>query len=239
MDAGKGTERFDLLEGHESTITVNVISTFLLALLVLPKMKETREKNPDMARPTLTIVASDVHLWTTMPARNSDSGIFKALDKDLTTPKDMAERYPVSKFLDVIGARALADRISKDKDGKPLVIVNTVNPGLCHSELTREAGWGIYVLKILLARNTEVGSRTLVHAAAAGNIDHWKKPDRVDGGLNVHGKYLSDCLIREVSPIITGKGEIEGINGKQLQDKIWAELCDLMEGVVPGVTKNA
>ena len=40
-NAGIATEKYVKAEGEESMITVNVISTFLLAALVLPKLKET------------------------------------------------------------------------------------------------------------------------------------------------------------------------------------------------------
>lgn len=46
-------------EGMESTITVNVISTFLMALLLLPKLRESAVKFETL--PHLTIVASDAH----------------------------------------------------------------------------------------------------------------------------------------------------------------------------------
>ena len=43
-NAGIATGAFKLVEGHESTVTVNVISTFLLAFLLLPKLQETAQK---------------------------------------------------------------------------------------------------------------------------------------------------------------------------------------------------
>lgn len=57
--------------------------------------------------------------------------------------------------------------------------MNFVNPGLCHSDLAREAGWGLYLLKLVLARSTECGSRTLVQAVEAGHESH--------------GQYMSNC----------------------------------------------
>lgn len=236
MNAGKATDKFSLFEGHESTITVNVISTFLLALLVLPKMKETRKKNPDASRPTLTIVASTAHEYTKFPLRNSKGGIFNALDD---ASNDMSDRYPVSKLLDIVGTKSLAEQISKDENGEPLVIVNSLCPGLCHSELGRESGWSLWILKQLLARTTEVGSRCLVHAGAAGNIEQGEKINGVDGGLDVHGKFLSDCVVYEPNDVITGKGKLQGLKGEELQTQIWSELSEIMEAVVPGVTKNA
>jgi len=60
-----------------------------------------------------------------------------------------------------------------------------LNPGLCQSSLSRNAKgivwFRIALLKTLLARTTEQGSRTLVHAALQG-------PE-------THGLYISDCYV--------------------------------------------
>lgn len=58
-NAGIAVPTFELVEGFESTITVNVVSTFLMALLLLPKLRESGEKFGIV--PRLTIVASDAH----------------------------------------------------------------------------------------------------------------------------------------------------------------------------------
>ena len=58
-NAGVATNNFYEVAGNESTITVNVVSTFLLALLLLPKLQETSKKFN--IKPTLTIVSSEVH----------------------------------------------------------------------------------------------------------------------------------------------------------------------------------
>lgn len=77
-------------------------------------------------------------------------------------------------------ARELAAR-TKNDDDEATVIINFVNPGLCHSELAREGPWVLHVLKTLLARTTEAGSRTLVYAA--------------QGGQETHGQYVSNCRV--------------------------------------------
>lgn len=58
-NAGLATPTYEELEGMESTITVNVISTFLMALLLLPKLQADALKYNFV--PHLTIVASDAH----------------------------------------------------------------------------------------------------------------------------------------------------------------------------------
>ncbi len=58
-NAGLATPKYEEVEGMESTITVNVISTFLMALLLLPKLRADAIKFNTL--PRLTIVASDAH----------------------------------------------------------------------------------------------------------------------------------------------------------------------------------
>lgn len=48
-----------LAEGYEQTITVNVIATFLMALLLLPTLRKSASKVNSQAR--LVIVSSDAH----------------------------------------------------------------------------------------------------------------------------------------------------------------------------------
>jgi hypothetical protein len=57
-NAGIATGVFRITEKDESTITTNVVSTFLLAFLLLPKLKETAQRFK--TRPTLTITSSEV-----------------------------------------------------------------------------------------------------------------------------------------------------------------------------------
>lgn len=85
-------------------------------------------------------------------------------------------------MLEVLYTRALAEKAKQSR--KPEVIINYLNPGLCHSELARDSGWGLAIMKALLARSTEVGSRTLVHAGT-------------EAGTESHGHYLSSSRISE------------------------------------------
>ncbi|KIV85737.1 hypothetical protein PV11_01398 [Exophiala sideris] len=209
-NAGIAASKFQLAEGHERTITVNVISTFLLALLLLPKLKATAKEFK--TEPHLTIVSSEVHGWTKFPEWK-EPNVFKALDDE--SKSNFEERYPTSKLLEVLVIRAIAPKLAGSG-----VILNYLNPGLCHSELSREAGWGLTIMKFFLARPTEVGSRTLVASATAG-------PES-------HGKYMSDSKVEDdnVSPFVKSE------DGKKAADKVWSELSEILEGAQPGVTKN-
>lgn len=78
-NAGIATGAYKRFEDNESTITVNVVSTFLLALLVLPKLRETATRFN--VTPYLTIVSSEVHFFTSFPERKS-SNIFDTLNDE-------------------------------------------------------------------------------------------------------------------------------------------------------------
>jgi retinol dehydrogenase 12 len=181
-NAGIMTDDFRLLEGHESVITVNVFSTFLLAFLMLPKLRETAQKYN--VQPHLTIVASDVHFIAKFREQDSQN-IFAALD-DKSKATLGFERYSTSKLLEVLVVREMASITRKNSNNTP-VIFNCLTPGACKSELSREAsGFAALMMTLLsniIARTTEVGGRTLVAGLEAGE--------------NSHGSYMADSKVEK------------------------------------------
>ncbi|EED13996.1 short-chain dehydrogenase, putative [Talaromyces stipitatus ATCC 10500] len=138
----------------------------------------------------------------------------------LVLPKlrQSATQYNVSKLVELLFVRELATRTSaSSKPGN--VIVNIVNPGWVITNMTnggerRKSFMGSLATK-LLARKTEVSSRTVVHGA--------------HGGLETHGQYLSDCKIGTVSAFVSSD------EGAEVQTKLWLELSDILDKVEPGV----
>ncbi|KAI7196850.1 hypothetical protein KC324_g4356, partial [Hortaea werneckii] len=159
LNAGINTPEFATVAGNESTITVNVVSTFLLALLLLAKLQESGNRFNTI--PTLTVVSSEMHFVTSFPERNSPT-IFKTLNEP--DEARMAERYALSKLLEVLACREIARNHSVDQ---LKVTLNFVNPGWCISELVRYsvASFGSIAKTVLnlvmrvMCRTTEVGSR--------------------------------------------------------------------------------
>ena len=211
-NAGIAVQKYSQAEGHERTITINVISTFLLALLLLPKLKSTaRQFNTS---PRIVVVSSEVHGWTKFAEGQNPVGqIFPALDGEQTA--NMKERYPTSKLLEVLAIRQIAPKLAGSG-----VTLNMLNPGLCHSELSRDSNFVLEIMKFFLARTTEVGSRTLVASAEAG-------PES-------HGTYMHDGKVAdgELSAYVVSK------DGEAASEKVWSELKDVLEKIVPGVTGN-
>lgn len=87
-NAGITTHEYHLTEDNESTITTNVVSTFLLALLVLPKLRESAADFN--ITPHLTVVTSEVHFFTQFPEKSSPD-IFATLNGKETAR--MNDRY--------------------------------------------------------------------------------------------------------------------------------------------------
>lgn len=84
-NAGVVKVKFELEEENEATITTNVISTTLLALLVLPKLRETAEKFG--VTPRLTIVSSEVAFWAAFEERKAEY-IFQELNDPKSNMQD-------------------------------------------------------------------------------------------------------------------------------------------------------
>lgn len=132
----------------------------------------------------------------------------------------MFDRYNVSKLLEILTVR----HIARNHPVSQLhVTVNTLTPGLCESELLRDAsifltifGW---VLKKLFARTTEVGSRTLVHGG-------------VTAGEETHGKFMQTCKVTQCAKLVVGP------EGTATEDKVWKELSEKLEVIQPGIVKN-
>lgn len=76
--------------------------------------------------------------------------------------------------MQVFGVRQLASEINESN--KPKVIVNCLTPGACYSDFDRNTAgikkYMVGMLKFIIARSTEVGSRTLVAGAEAGEESH-------------------------------------------------------------------
>lgn len=175
-NAALGSRSYSVLEDNEAALTVNIVSTFLLSILLMPLCrKSSRSFN---VQPRLTFIVSDVHGMARLPERHQPD-IFASLNADKSA-SGMRRRYGVTKLLGVLLTRELAARMGEpDNQG---VIVNCANPGFCASELGRKApAWVrplVALLHLILARTTEMGSRAHVFAAA--------------GSAATHGQYMSN-----------------------------------------------
>jgi NAD(P)-dependent dehydrogenase (short-subunit alcohol dehydrogenase family) len=124
-NAAIATMSFAKAEDDESTLTVNVISTFLLVLAMLPKMKETA--GTFGVTPVVSITSSGAHKSPKFPERLAPEGkIIGTLNND--EKFDAFVRYPTSKLLQTLCVKHIGEHHPKLQ-----VTINDVNPGFCHS----------------------------------------------------------------------------------------------------------
>ncbi|QDS73999.1 hypothetical protein FKW77_008707 [Venturia effusa] len=177
LNAGVMMKEYELSEhGWETTLQVNTLSTTLLALLLLPKLKEMREKHD--IKPVLEFVTSDLYRNVVIPGENDP----KAMGLDhysAATPLQSYNsntnfngraQYARSKFFLQCAIKQIA-RIAALPTNS-LVIIISVSPGVCSSELGRAfaptggiAALLFSVVQALLFRTSEQGARSLVSGA--------------------------------------------------------------------------
>ncbi|KAJ5124245.1 Short-chain dehydrogenase/reductase SDR [Penicillium bovifimosum] len=195
-------------EGWEEDLQVNTLSTSLLALLLLPKLKKSAY--PD--NPSHLSVVSSQQFVQVKPESVQTDGILLA---HLNDPDNFAgpKQYGVSKLLLELVMKKIAVHIRGD-DETPKVVVNTVSPGLCMSSLGRkyDSWWekcAKWILYTLFARTTEQGSRLLVSAVLQG--------------LESQGRcWRNDGYLDESAALTTGPGADE------LQAKVWSEVITVL-----------
>ncbi|KAF5631442.1 enoyl hydratase isomerase [Fusarium sp. NRRL 52700] len=173
-NAGLLVFKRELIEGHESMLSINVISTALLTLLVLPALRQTSTR--------FNIIPHISRLPVQEP------NITKALDEQ----PSVLEHYSKTKLVQLIFMTQLAKAI--EASGKGYIIVNGVHPGFCSTPLFDNTPWPFnLIFKGLLAlfgRTPEVGSRALLAGAFA------------DESLN--GKFMSNGAFHELPKIMQG-----------------------------------
>ena len=234
---------FAIVEGHETMMTVNIISTFLLTVLLFPLLRQTAVRHN--VTPHVTIVSSDGAFMASHPSSRTHSPIHAGVSLTLPTQKaffperkadhifntlklnkNFLERYNTTKLLQLLLMRKLAaaadTRSGEGQGHHHHVIVNALNPGLCRTQLFRRSfwplSWGVWLAFAVFGREPEMGSRTLLAAACSGE--------------DMHGRWMTDCRL-QVWP-----GLMRGEEGERLADKAWAELGEILEGIEPGVMGN-
>ncbi|RAH64715.1 NAD(P)-binding protein [Aspergillus aculeatinus CBS 121060] len=222
-NAGVNTAEWTLCEGHEQAVQINVLNTFLLALMLLPKLRATRRlAAADAVYPHLVIVSSEAHRLTAFPEIEAPD-----LYDELKVRERFSQqaRYQATKLIEVLFTRELVARLSTkqedDADGTPPVIINIVNPGLCASDLARAEPPSVIarIARQILERTTEVGARTLVLAASAPKSSH--------------GELQSDGKNQNV------EGWIYTEVGRRVQKKVFEQTLKVLEERRPGISLEA
>lgn len=168
--------------GHDEVIQVNYLSTALLAMLLLPVIKDKQARGSQPSPSRLTFTSSEVASWTDFKER-SQSPLLASFDKkvqpSMMESAVMGDRMMVSKLLGQLFVTELARRVPSS-----VVVINAASPGVCHdADFNREhentfLGAIPRKLQKVLGNTCAVGSRMVTDAL----LNHAEE---------THGQFLS------------------------------------------------
>ncbi|KAJ7850538.1 putative short-chain dehydrogenase [Mycena leptocephala] len=203
------------IHAKNGTLQVNVLSTGLLGILLLPLLHSTARlppPHPDASQtpPHLTFTGSGALFLASFPEKTAPNILQVLNDEGKTNAKD---RYPTSKLLDLFLAREIAG-LPKAQG----VVVNVVDPGLCISELGRDMDLKPAVLFILmrLGWTTAKGALNLLYAVLTPTPP---------------GAYISAGEIRQPSSWSRSR------DGLRVQKQVWSEMLDVWRRIAPEVAE--
>ncbi|KAK5991305.1 Short chain dehydrogenase FGM9 [Cladobotryum mycophilum] len=216
LNAGALMATWEEKEGAESNITINFFSNFLLTFLIFPHLEAIAKKHD--IKPRVVVVGS-MGAFVTEPCVKMmvKPDTLEDLNNREKWESQQELRYAFSKLLEHFAVREMASHLPVSQTG---IILNVVDPGLCKTNLTRNTSFftsiKTWLIKALLGRTAEMGSRTLLHGISEGEESH--------------GKYLTSCDIREdhIPEFVTNE------DGKAWQVQVWAELLEKLEQIQPG-----
>lgn len=153
-------------EGYEISTQVNVLSTALMALLLLPKLRETASSG---VIPHLCFVNSQSsHLVKLNQVPTNQTLIERLNDK---SQFDSTTQYFLVKLAAWYAVRGIVERMQKDHAPGD-VIINACCPGMCRTDQGRDFPLGVRIFmggfQAIFARSAEQGSRSLVSATGLG-----------------------------------------------------------------------
>lgn len=179
LNAGLANPKFEQSPaGWEMAVQVNVLSTTLMAVLLLPLLRATAEARGKAVH--LTFVNSHGHRMVQKDWFASAGGslIKAANDREKW---DATKSYSIVKLIGIavmqaVSRGAASSSASSTNPKQPRIIVNAVCPSLCKTDLGRN--WGTmsqisgFFFQAAFARTAEEGSRSLVSATALGPESH-------------------------------------------------------------------
>jgi NAD(P)-dependent dehydrogenase (short-subunit alcohol dehydrogenase family) len=154
--------------GFEQDLQINAVSTALIALLLLPKLR-TSKSTGDI--PVLQIVTSGRYVTAKVSPEEQDA---ESLLLEMSNPEKFKEgrAYAISKLFVMYAMRHLVELTKGETE--PEVIITTVCPGFCVSDLARgHLGDGLrkFIAKLVMSlflRSTENGARLIVSGTTLG-----------------------------------------------------------------------
>ncbi|GAB1311266.1 Retinol dehydrogenase 14 [Madurella fahalii] len=197
-------------DGYEMALQVNVLSTTLLATLLLPKLRETAAASADGFVPCISFVNSIAHLEVKPEWIAEGETLIQRLNNE--SKFDQVSQYYLVKLAGIFIVRGLVERLSGDR-----VVVNASCPGMCKTNMGRNHPLSqrifMAVFYLFLGRSAEQGSRTLVSATGLGRESQ--------GKFWTNDKYLPPSQF------------MESERGNDLYRETWQEILGILRHHAP------
>lgn len=214
MNAGVRKIRYAQSQyGWEEDLQIHTLSTTLLAILLIPKLKESKRYTGKT--PVLEFVNTGFHETAIVPPEvRQESNVLQHYNQQENF--DGGELYRFSKVFLMYATKKLADEISSED-----VLITSICPGAVKTDLGRDfaAFPGYSVLTavpfFLLFRTPVQGAKVLLSGTTQGE--------------SAHGRFWQFDVIRPVPPSLTGTAM------QELGARIWDEIIEALEKDVPGV----
>ncbi|KAK0119363.1 hypothetical protein ONS95_010815 [Cadophora gregata] len=208
--------------GWEQALQVNVLSTLLLAILMIPWLREIRK--PGQKPQHLGFVGSSSHYFPDI-SKFSKQDVLQSRNREENFVSGMSN-YAVSKLLFQYGALEVA-RLAVGEDGRPSPIINIVCPGMIRTNIARDfANKGFFnklvamLFMYIRCNPADVGARSLVLMGITKEEEH--------------GTFRNPMLTREEYDV-RSKPVLTSPEGKRMQAQAWKEITGVLVHAVPEV----
>lgn len=206
--------------GWETSLQVNLLSTTLLALHLLPKLKA------NSFTPVLELIGSGTHFLVSKASFHSEADDPSQDPLQVySTEKNfngMGGQYAISKLF-LMYAYAYLSKMSKPRNNaKPAVYVQVVCPGYTQSGLGSGDASGPLrlvgnAMKATVARSTEKGARTYIAGLTLGEKGH--------------GRFWQYDRIQPAAPLLVDSG------AREREQRVWGAVLTALRRDVPGVDR--
>lgn len=210
LNAGVHRAKFGTAQyGWEEDLQVNALSSTLLAILLLPKLKATRRFSEKI--PVLEFVNSGGHQFAIVTKETQNE---PSILEHYNQPEQFKawRQYSTSKLFQMYAmARLASDTSSGD------VIITSVCPGPVTSDIGRDysarspimAAMAMWILGLFFFHTPEIGANSLVSGASQGEM--------------LHGRFWKYDTVMPVAPTLSGE------ENKRVGQRVWAEMLEALK----------
>ncbi|KAF7333452.1 ATP-dependent DNA helicase PIF1 [Mycena venus] len=201
-------------DGWERVLQVNILSTGLLGVLLLPLLQKTtrlpapKPNASPQVLPHLTITGSGAQFRARFAAKTAPS-ILQAMNTP--HPSIKSDRYESSKLFNLFLAREIAQLHQAEG-----VVVNVVHPGLVLSDIGRDYNFGPFVMLFWrwLGWTPAEGSLNLLYGVLSPTPP---------------GAYIRTCQVHPPPAWVTTKA------GAHVQKRVWNEMVEVWGQISPEI----